>query len=434
MAITKASKSGFTRDTQQKYDDFLAGNKGYNPYFLAGYLGTTANAYTGSFSVDSSNNIYLSGSLVASSYNRGFLAKLTSTFNSTFQRQLDRSSASIQFTGAAVDSTSSNVYCSATQFPSLGIIKYDTSGNIIWQYSYRDPNTTNDNSTATAVARDSSDNVYVCGYGDGYNWNRGMLVKVNSSGTFAWGIEIGSAGSFAEAVAVDSSNNVYVAGLADSVSQGSFLQKLNINGTSQWKKKITVPSNYIYWYGMNINNSNSTIALAGNDSSTNYMVMAQYDLSGNLNWQRSINISGVSAKAIGHDSSNNIYFGMGRYLLKFNSSGTLQWQREMLPEGGSFEFSDIKIINNLIYFSAIARRGQNQFVCMGQLPTDGGTGVNPYYINGNFSFTYQATSRTVTTTTYTAGDSGSSVTGPSYTRTTTSYTGSTPTYTFITST
>jgi hypothetical protein len=74
--------------------------------------------------------------------------------------------------------------------------------------------------------------------------------------------------------------------------------------------------------------------------------LMQYNNSGTLQWQKKITLSGATVEGglNAVDSSGNIYFAIGGsisgspqfvLLLKFNSSGTLQWQRKITNNSAS---------------------------------------------------------------------------------------------------
>jgi len=426
MAIIKASKSGFIASNQEKYIDFLAGNKPYNPYFFVAYQSSNQYAYSGNASLDSSGNIYMPGSFNNGSRAVGFLGKVSATGTSTYQKTLTNPSGSVLFYAGTLDSAQTTFYAGMTT-AGIGITSYTSAGAVNWQYWYRSPNATNNAGSTWGMATDSSNNVYAVGYGDGVNWNRLWLVKTNSSGTFQWGLEAGSAGSFGECVGVDSSDNVYVGGLTDAGTNGAFLAKLNSSGSVTWKKLLNPGGgNYIWWDSMNVNSSNSTVTVVGHNSSAE-VVFAQYDFNGNLNWQRSTNASGTNALGVAIDASNNIYVAFvvssGVNIIKFDSSGTVQWQRRITSTLGSLDMAKISVLGNFMYVTFVLRNGtpQQGLICT-YLPTDGSGVGSTYEINSSYTFNYSIPTMTISTPTYTHGNNSSSTTSPSFTRTTLAYT------------
>ena len=155
------------------------------------------------------------------------------------------------------------------------------------------------------IGSDSSGNIYAAGsMTNTNNRSRFMAAKWNNAGTLQWQKALGfgtastESGS-ASAIHVDSSGNVYVAGYMTITSETNFqrfaIAKYNSGGTLQWARTLGLVPN------------------AGGNYS---------------------NATGIST-----DSSGNVYFvGTGRvgtespavvagHIFKYNSSGTLQWQR-----------------------------------------------------------------------------------------------------------
>ncbi|MDP7631313.1 MAG: SBBP repeat-containing protein, partial [SAR324 cluster bacterium] len=158
---------------------------------------------------------------------------------------------------------------------------------------------------------DSSDNIYVTGYTYGGldgNTNSGsvdiFLVKYNSSGTKQWTQQLGtSAGNFGYGVTVDSSDNLYMTGytsggLDGNTSSGStdiILVKYNSSGTKQWTQQLGTSS------------TDEGLAVTV-DSSNNLYVTGYTD--GGLDGNTSSGFSDL-------------------ILVKYNSSGTKQWTKQL---------------------------------------------------------------------------------------------------------
>lgn len=154
------------------------------------------------------------------------------------------------------------------------------------------------------------------------------------------------------AITVDSSGNIYnLVNDQYSSTLSIMLIKYDSNGTIQWQKTLT--------NGRILNGQDK--GSIKTDSSDNvyictvqrgsdgfdYMVTAKYDSSGNLQWQRQLfNMLGQN---IAIDSSGNVYsLGWGIFtsgqqysamLAKYDSSGTLQWQKMISTSGNYADYS-----------------------------------------------------------------------------------------------
>jgi len=152
----------------------------------------------------------------------------------------------------------------------------------------------------------------------------------------------GSGSEIGEAVAVDSVNNILISGWTDSTGAGgrdAFLAKYDFDGIIQWQRVLggastdesasvaVDSSDNVYFVG-------NTFSEGEGDED---ILIAKYDTSGTLQWQRILgDISGDQAFSISLDASDNVYIsGVARpgganeacFVAKYNSSGALQWQR-----------------------------------------------------------------------------------------------------------
>jgi hypothetical protein len=387
--------------------------------------------------------------------------------------------------GVAVD-TSGNMY-SANSISGQRIQKFNSVGAS--QFVFQTGATID---TPTAVTIDSSNGVYILGRTSG---QRNNIVKYNTSGSITWQIFIDNSDRSLEykAIAVTGTTAVIVAGAAtvfDDNPRGAIASYNASTGVRDWNRR-TSGTNYTF-YGVTTDPSGNIYGVGGLSGPTpfalktpstgasmtwanEYNVMAYlqgvyYDASsgniyargqinptsenvlvklsptdGSVTWARQITIfnnPGSATNTIVTDSSGNIYIAgtstTGAVILKFNSSGTLQWQRRLSvsPNGANKpRFLSLTLVSNSVmalggWFDNTSNLATGLTV---ELPTDGTlTGT---YVVGAYTFTYAAHNSTITTITVTPSASG--VTLPTVsdpTTGTTAFTNTSPSVTTTTTT
>jgi len=291
-------------------------------------LGTSSKDYGTSVTTDSSDNIYVTG------YTEGGLDGNT-------------------------NSGESDIF----------LVKYNSSGTKQWTEQLG----TSSDDWWVVVTTDSSGNIYVTGETEGEldgNTNSGyydiFLVKYNSSGTKQWTKQLGtSSGDYGNDVTTDSSGNIYVTGhtigeLDGNTNSGSydiFLVKYNSSGTKQWTKQLGTSSKD---YGTSVTTDSSGNiyvtgytegGLDGNTNSGSYDIfLVKYNSSGTKQWTKQLGTSSSdSGNGVTTDSSGNIYVtgcteggldgntNSGNhdiFLVKYNSSGTKQWTKQLGTSSG----------------------------------------------------------------------------------------------------
>jgi hypothetical protein len=334
---------------------------------------------------DNLNNVYVAGTVVKN--------WLSATKSSTFQVAKYNSSGAIQWqrdlgygftnsvpsfgSGLAVEKTTGNLYVTGDQLigPTTGsqpalmtLIKYNTNGSIVWSKSI---GTSNINNHSNAVALDTTGNVYIAGNTIVSSNNTAALVKYNSSGVLQWQVGLtssvgGNTNQF-NGIAIDRSNNIFVCG-----------------GT---------------YFGSQ---------LVG--------VIAKYNTSGTLIWQRKIfNTQAVRLDGISVDSLGNVYAvglsGTGYQdglIVKYNTDGILQWQRYVT--GQSLSSDPALIILTSITFDSLDNMTVSGPLTLNQLrsnsdmiilkmPSDG-TLTGTYSVN-NCNITYAIDNNSEAALTYT---------------------------------
>lgn len=268
----------------RKTDFFLVK---YNPSGVKEWtrqFGTAKDDYAYGVTVDSKDNIYVTGStegdLDGNNKNAGradiFLVKYDTSGAKQWTKQLGTKKWD-EARGVAVDNEG-NVYItghtddgldgnknageevekgggasgsveSTPTYADIILIKYDSFGEKQWTRQLG----TESREKAHSVAIDSEGNIYITGYTGGSldgNKNKGradlFLIKYNSSGIKQWTRQDGT-GSWDEArgLAVDNEGNIYVTGdtngkLDDNKDAGDtdiFLIKYDLSGIKQWSRQ-----------------------------------------------------------------------------------------------------------------------------------------------------------------------------------------------------
>ena len=172
-----------------------------------------------------------------------------------------------------------------------------------------------------------------------------LIGKLNIDGSHAWSRSFTSNSSGTEyflGMDVDSSGNVYAVGWCNnsSFTNGSndaIIVKYDTDGNLQWQRSLGHNSTDRS-YEIHIDSSDNIFVVGNTTQSGNgYVLVAKYNTSGTLQWQNSF---GDSVETYGYgitsDSSGNLYV-CGPYftadrktsVFKLNSSGTVQWARQI---------------------------------------------------------------------------------------------------------
>ncbi len=259
-----------------------------------------------------------------------------------------------------------NLYVFLITFFSLTIFscakKDGSSGNATSFWS--EQNGTSSYDYGIGVTLYSSDNINVSGQSNGgldaniNSWSDDIfLVKYNSSGTKQWTKKLGIFDNESGvSMTVDSSDNIYVTGYTKEGYDGNsnsenydiFLMKYNSSGTKQWTKQLGNSAADI-GMGVTVDSSDNIyvtgIASGGLDRNTSSVgediVLVKYNSSGTKQWTKQLGSSSSDfAWDVTVDSSDNIYvtgftngsleenFNQGSYydffLVKYNLDGVKQ--------------------------------------------------------------------------------------------------------------
>ena len=417
---------------------FLAGGAGGISYWIATLSGAVYEQGQG-IAIDALGNIFVAGS--TSTQGQGgddmLLVKYSSSGVVQWQRILGGNSTDYA-QAVAVDS-SGNVYIAGMSASNVSgdydmiVAKYDTSGNIQWQRSLGGV----PEDRGYGVAVDSSSNVIVCGRTFNGTDFAMQMAKYNSSGTLQWQKKLdGGSNEQGRAISVDSSDNIYMTGYGNSSGAGGVdivLAKYDSSGTIQWQRTLGGSSSDI-GYGVAVDTSGNAyvVGLSENTGTgTSDSIIAKYNTSGTIQWQQSLNsTSADNAYGVSVDSSGNVYIigytgysGAGSndaLIAKYDTSGTIQWQRTLGTTSGELGYGIKVDALGAIYVTGYTTSTGND-LWAAKLPADGSlTGTYGSWVYQASSLTPGASGLTSATSTLTSSDS--------------SLTASTPTLTSATST
>ena len=310
-------------------------------------------------SVDAAGNAYVTGSTQDSlghssdyltiKYNAAGVQQWIARYNGTGNSNdaptalaID-GSGNVYVTGSSTDSSTHHDYAT---------IKYNAGGVRQWVARYNGPGNGDDGATALAI--DSSGNIYVTGSSDDsttfFNtFSEFATIKYNSAEVQQWVkryMSLGDPSNHATALAVDASGNIivtgysgYITGLLDRyfVVDSIITVKYNSTGLVQWGARYKV--SFLYATALALDASgNIYVTGSGTDSSgaPDYATI-KYSATGVEQWVSRYNGPGKSAdyaSAIAVDGSGNIYVagssnGLGTAsdyaTIKYNSAGSEQW-------------------------------------------------------------------------------------------------------------
>jgi hypothetical protein len=350
------------------------GTSDYSPPRIE-MLYNSIGSYGNGISLDSSDNIYITGSINDPS--DGIIAKYNSLGILQWQYVNGGSAGSVK-----IDS-SGNVYVSA----SGSLIKYNSAGTVQWQKKLTQ---TSRAVSINNIEIDSTDNVYVTVAIENGPLNNviAALVKFDSSGTIQWQRTIGASANGtvtnSGVILIDSSDNIFVcnsysANYLTGSPRQIVVAKYNTSGIIQWQRLLSNSSGYTNNYFTNgVIDSAGNISIAITTSVYTLGMIIKVSSTGDVLWTRSLGGGEVGYdsltefKGITVDSLNNVYVtgninGVGAMLIaKYSSGGILQWQKQ-LKRGANTMGSAIAVdsYNNLCII------GTSENIFFAKLPSDG---------------------------------------------------------------
>jgi hypothetical protein len=209
------------------------------------------------------------------------------------------------------------------------LIKYSASGSVVYQVSMS-PN-------VSFVIGDGVGNCYVLDNTTSY-----AILKIDSSGVVTFSrtySEANAPPTFQyKSLFFDTAGAVFAL-WATSLGTAN-VTKITTAGALTWQKSINIPTSAAATVpiGGGADASNNVyFACYGTDYSSQIFTVAKFNSVGTLQWQRDIQeaTSGISSIFSVADSAGNVYVSSTTRICKLNTSGTLQWQREISSPFGA---------------------------------------------------------------------------------------------------
>ena len=229
-------------------------------------------------------------------------------------------------------------------------IKYGPGGVAQWR-AFADGDQPG-NGSASAIAVDSSGNVYVAGvggYGDVTSRVGFLTIKYDPSGAQVWRVlDAEPNNAYADALAIDPAGNVLVTGrvFVPLVEPYTFridylTIKYDASGAEQWRATVSdaVPSNNtsnVTSLGLDASGNSYLIAMTDSNGKVGYLAVS-YDANGNERWRTAPKASQTSEDYLNGaavDASGNAYLtgtsldgnALRSFTIKYDSSGAEQWR------------------------------------------------------------------------------------------------------------
>lgn len=381
----------------------------FNPYFIALIKPTSGNFYLQGpvgYNAIASDGYYIVGGDTSG----GKISKIsfegTNTFTNNVTSVNENGQDNSEYFETVHVASSGNVYTGGYVAAPNGtgsyISKFDSSGNSTWTRQLR---------TFTydtfGITTDSSENLYFTGgstsnYGSYDTSTRMPIASFNSSGTLRWQTRYGTGTSgFVGFTPVISGSSVYIAGnnyQNSYVRRGILVKLASSTGALEDQKAFDSSSSF---QDIAVGGSGA-LYIAGSQTSPNRVVILKTN--GSTRTWASTLATGYEVCRVAVDSSENAYMltrvaspnASNLVIAKFNSSGTIQWQRiltlPMEPSG----YQDISVNSTGRILVSTQINVSSQYYPFFAVLSPDGSGTGTYTLDG-LTYTYAASSYTIST-------------------------------------
>ncbi|MBI3194559.1 MAG: SBBP repeat-containing protein [Ignavibacteriae bacterium] len=266
-----------------------------------------------------------------------------------------------------MDTTDGSIYIAMKAFITFYgydylIYKYNINDQTSWTVRYNGTGCYHD--VPTAIALDATGNIVVTGYSWGTDGNYDYATtKVSSTGTLMWTSRYNGTGNGADTakgLAIDRDGNIYITGV--SYGSGNFdytTLKYDTNGVQKWLIRYNGTGNdNDIANAISIDTSkNVYVTGASRNNSGNFdFVTIKYNSSGTQQWERTFNGTNngddISSCMVVSSTGDVIVTGVSSYFtnkewytIKYSSNGTTRWE---LDHGGNFRGSSRNSVGKII--------------------------------------------------------------------------------------
>lgn len=385
----------------------------FNPYFIAVIKPTSGDFYLqgqASYNAITSDGYYIVGGDTSG----GKISKISFTGTNTFTNNVTSVNESFQdnteYFQTINIASSGNIYTggyAAAGGSATGsyISKFDSSGNSTWTRQLR--SFTYD---TFGITTDSSENVYFTGgsassYGSYTSSTRMPVASFDSSGTLRWQVNYGTGTSgFVGFTPVVSGSSVYIVGNNYQntifVRRGILVKLSSSTGALEDQKAFDSGSSF---QDIVVGNSGA-LYIAGSQSSPSRVVILKTDGSTRI-WASTLQ-TGYELCKVAVDSSENSYMltrvsspnTRNLVIAKFDSSGTIQWQRILNFPDDLFGYQDISVnsAGRILVSTQIRTLNPTQFYPFFAVLSPDGSGTGTYTLDG-LTYSYEVANYTIST-------------------------------------
>jgi hypothetical protein len=360
----------------------------------------------------------------AVSGSKSYLIKILPTGIVAWKKEFDTAwfgGSANSYNGSIRIDSSNNIYLFGTWDSSpkqFLLVKLDSNGNILWQNRVGDASV---NSEAYSFTLDAAGSPILVGQqNQSGSGSYQFILKETTAGAVSWATKRGgTTADYAWSVASDTSSNIYVGGRTGTGSNNATIAQYNSSGTIQWG----LASNGAFsvnTFAMAVSGSS---VYAVQTTSTSRVFLVKTNTSGTVQWQRELVPSSgtVSGLAADVDSSGNIYVAgvlngspNKGFVAKFNSSGTLLFFNTLEYPASNITVRAIKINGSIMALSGWVFISSNEAFST-YFPADGSaTGSYGSFTYASASASSNAGTLSISSDLLSAGSPSSSLTATSF--------------------